>query len=349
MGIFAMKKSLPNSGFHSTKLFTLPYEAVKWELLKTAVELNVFDHLLDLVTADEVASVMSTHSANTEHFLNALVAIGCLTKKDGRFKNTALAELFLTSDKDTSIGNSLLFMNQWNTPVLNGGMLNLIKNGPAPIQNIANESIWEDGARVSVNHTRAGRAQKIASYVSALQEFSSFTKILDLGAGPGVIGIAVAAAHPSLKCYLFDQPAVAKVADEVIAEYGMEDRVQTLCGDYMNDPIGEGYDFIMANFTLNFYRDRLDDLMIKIYQALKPGGIFMVTSDGLTNEKTLPSATVISWLSTSLQGMDMSFEQGKISDAMFQAGFVSVRSRTVDDMQMEAHGPFDLDIARKQK
>ena len=49
------------------------------------------------------------------------------------------------------------------------------------------------------------------------------------------------------------------------------------------------YDFIMANFTLNFYRDRLDEIMRKVYKALKPDGIFMVTSDGLSKDKNRAS------------------------------------------------------------
>ena len=79
-----------------------------------------------------------------------------------------------------------------------------------------------------------------------------FGKILDMGAGPGIIGIAVTAAHPSLECIVFDQPAVCKVANEVVCEYGMENRITVKSGDYMQDDIGSGYEFVMANFTLNF-------------------------------------------------------------------------------------------------
>lgn len=342
-----MKKPLPNLNIEPNNFFALHHDAVKWELLKTSIKLSIFDHLSEPKTAKEIATVLSTHPMNTEHILNALVAIGCLSKKEGYFRNTPAAESFLTSDKDTSIGNALLFIDQWNTPVLDGGMLNLVKNGPSPTEDPADESVWEYGARVTVSYARTGRAQLIANHVSSLPEFSSFTKILDLGAGPGIIGIAVAAAHPSLKCYLLDQTAVMKVANEVIDEYGMEDRVETLCGDYMNDPLGDGYDLIMANFTLNFYKDKLDKIIAKVYQSLKPGGIFMVTSDGLTNEKTSPPNAVVGSLATALQGMDMSFEQGVIAEAMLRAGFVSVRSKTLDRMLVEAHGPIDMDIAKK--
>ena len=344
-----MRKDLPSPEFDTGKLFTLPYEALKWELLKTAIELSVFDHTSEPAAASTISAALSLHPGNTEYMLNALVALGCLKKENGLYRNTKQTEQFLTRMKDTSLGESLLFMSAWTLPVLNGGLMEMVKNGPPPQEDMANPDIWEKAARVSVNHSRCGRAQLIACHVAALPEFPSFTKILDLGAGPGIFGIAVAAAHPSLSCVVFDQPAVGKVAEEVIAEYGMEDRVSVMGGDYMRDDFGAGYEFIMANFTLNFYRDRLDEIMRKALVSLKPGGIFMVTSDGLNRDKTGPAGSVISWLPTMLQGQDMSFETGQIARAMREAGFISTEQKMLTDIELEAHGPVEMTIGRKEQ
>lgn len=344
-----MKKSMPKPEFDSGKLFMLPYEALKWELLKTAIEFNLFDQLETPVTSTEIAEKLSLHPTNTEYMLNALVALGCLSKTNNKYKNTPQTEQFLTPGKDTSLGASLLFMSNWTMPVLNGGLKDLVTNGPPPKKNLADPEIWEKGARVSVNHSRCGRAQLIARHVSELPEFHSFSKILDIGAGPGIIGIAVTAAHPSLKCVVFDQPAVCKVADEVVCEYGMEDRVTVERGDYMKDDIGIDFDFVMANFTLNFYRDCLDKIMSKVHASLKPGGVFMVTSDGLSWDGTGPAGSVISWLPTMLQGNDMSFRTGQIARAMQETGFVSTEQKTLTDIELESHGPVEMTIGRKGK
>lgn len=342
-----MRKELPRLEIDSGKLFLLPYEALKWELLKTAIELNVFDHTTAPVTASAISDTLSLHADNTEYMLNALVALGCLKKKEGRYQNTRQTGQFLTSGKDTSLGASLLFMSGWTQPVLNGGLKEMVKNGPPPKKDMSSPEIWENAARVSVNHSRCGRAQLVARHVSELPEFPTFTKILDMGAGPGIIGIAVAAAHPSLKCIVFDQPAVSKVAREVVEEYGMGDRVTVEGGDYMQDDFGADYEFVMANFTLNFYRGRLDQIIRKVLAALKPGGVFMVTSDGLNRDKAGPVGTVISWLPTMLQGQDMSFETGQIAHAMLEAGFVSTEMKTITDIELEAHGPVEMTIGRK--
>lgn len=342
-----MRKTFPAPTFDSAELFGLPYDAVKWELLKTAIELNLFDQTTAPAAAIEFASTLSLHPGNTEYVLNALVALGCLTKTDEQYKNTPQTEAFLTSGEDTSLGASVLFMAGRNEPLLNGGLRELIENGPPPRQEIADPVIWEKGARVSGNHSRCGRAQMVARYVAELPEFPSFKKILDIGAGPGVFGVAVAAAHPILTCVVFDQAPVAEVAREVVAEYGMEERVSARGGDYMNDDFGSGYDFVMANYTSSSYRDRLSEIARKVLEALNPGGVFMVTSDGMSADGTAPAGTVISWLSTKLTGNDMSFKTGQIARAMLDAGFVSTETRTLTDIDLEAHTPVEMTIGRK--
>lgn len=344
-----MRKELPKVAFDSGNLFNLMYEALKWELLKAAIKLNLFDHCKKATTAAEVAKTLSLHPGNAEHMLNALVALGCLTKTNNAYQNTPQTETFLTSGKETSLGPALLFMEKWTLPLLNGGLLELVKNGPPPPKNMATPELWEQAARASVNHVRCGRAQLIAKHVSELPEFASFSRILDMGSGPGVIGIAVAAAHPSLECTLMDRPPVCKVINETISEYGMEDRVSARPGDYMTDDVGMKFDFIMANFTLNFYRDRLDEIMRKVHGSLNPGGVFMVTSDGMRRDGTGPAASVISWLPTTLQGNDMSLGTGRIACAMLDAGFVSTELRTLTDIELEAHGPVEMTIGRKAK
>ena len=345
-----MKKELPyTENVNTCDLFGLPYKALEWELLKTAVELKLFDYLSTPVTSQEISSALSLHSANTEYVLNGLVALGCLTKKEDRFSNTAVAETYLTSEKDTSIGDSILFMAQWIIPVLNGGLKNLLRAGPPTIrENIADGELWKQGALASLNLSRCGRAQSIARLISELPEFKSFSRMLDMGAGPGIIGIAVASKKPDLECILFDQQAVCDVAEAVIKEYGMEDRVQAVSGSYMEDDIGNNYDLIMANFTLNFYRDRLDKIMQKVLNALNPGGVFMVSSDGMSRDGTAPPASVLSWLPTMLQGQDMSFQSGVIARAMLDSGFISTQCQTLTDIQIEAHGPVEMTIGRKE-
>lgn len=343
-----MKKPMPTS-FPKQNYHRLPYLPVHWEVLKTALLLDLFDHLLEPKDAPDLAARIEGDPKNTEYLLNALTALGYLLKKNGCFCNTEQTERFLTSRGETGLTEHLLTCDQWNAPVLNGQMLKLIKEGAPPPKDMVSGQVWADSARKSVNSSRCGRAQKIARLLSTLPDFNRWQKILDLGAGPGLMGIAVAAAHVSLECHLFDRPAVVNVAQDVIKEYGMEDRVKTIGGDYSMDPLGEGYDAIIASYTLNFYNNakQLALIMEKCFGALNPGGCLIVFSDGLSAEKTEPADLVISWLSTALTGQDLSFEEDVLPQAMLAAGFASVRTKALNDQLIAPYGQTDFHIARK--
>ncbi len=342
-----MKKRLPEPSTQGGALFKLPYEVVKWELLKTAMKLKVFDLLSKPTTSSTIAETLSLNPSNTEVMLNGLTAIGCLKKKDGLFCNTSVASQHLHSDQDTYLGDSLLFMEGWILPLLQGGLETLIREGAPTVEHPGNEDRWAVGARMSVNHSRCGRVQRLASIVKDLPEAAFFRNILDLGGGSGILSVALAEKLPKASIVLNDQPAVLKVAEDVLAEYGMEDRISFLPGDYSSLDLGHGYDLILASYTLNFYKHRLDELMEKFLNALNPGGVLLVATDGLTDEKTGPEAMIISWISTALMGMDMSFDHGEMAQAMLRAGFQSTQTETVTDIEVEAHGPVDIVIGRK--
>ena len=344
-----MKKLLPTD-IPERNYFALPFLPLHWEVLKTALLLNVFEYLKQPKSAAEMAASIQTQAGNTEVLLNALAALGYLRKEEGRFRNNDQTDLFLTEGKDTSLAQTLLTFDGWNQPVLNGRMPDLIRNGPPLVEQDADtEAQWADLTRRMANFSRCGRAQFVAELASTLPGFSQWKRLLDLGAGAGLIGIAIAAAHPSLECHLFDHPAISEVAREVVAEYGLEKRVATIGGDYLSVPLGAEYDAIVASNTLNFCRtpETLVRVLEKCRDALNPGGSLIVFSDGLSADRTQPAESVISWLATDLMGQPFSFSEEVLPQAIMDAGFVSVRTKTLTDPVIATHGPVSLHIACK--
>ena len=114
-------------------------------------------------------------------------------------------------------------------------------------------------------------------------------------------------------------------------------------GDYTCDPLGEGYDLILASATLNFAGDDLGTMMRKIHQALKPGGVFVSLAEGATHEGTRPPDLILENLVNALLGRGKLFEKGEIARVMDQAGFSSVESCILPAPMC----PVEMDIARK--
>lgn len=336
---------LPRIDVSPENLYRMCYASVQTSLLLTAVNLGVFTLLSTPKTADRVAADIHGHPRNTRLFLNGLAACGLLDKKNGVYTNTPEAAAFLVEGSDSDLGKG--FVRQAESFGLAFQDLSpLVLEGPAayiPDHDASDEKEWAKTAVWMANNQRAGVARQMSKIVSELPEFPLFTKMLDLGAGPGMFGIAIVDRHPAMTGVVFDRAPVVRVAERFIREYGMEDRITGLAGDYNTDPIGHGYDLIWASSTLNFAQDNLDAVMAKIRNALAPDGVFASLSEGLTHEGTKPDFYVLCTLMWAMRNPLSPFDQGVIAHGMERAGFKRVTSRTIQT----GWGPMDLDVARK--
>jgi len=338
-------KKLPEVDISFEELYRVLVAPICSKLLLTGIELRVFNQLSEPKSAKAVAKAIDAHPVNTRLFLDGLAASDLIAKKNGLYQNTAVTQTFLAEGSPTFLGQMFTRQAQMWDPALND-LLKLVKEGPpppSPEMNMGSEEMWAQFTVSMANYERAGVAQQAVEFVSELPEFTSFKKMLDLGGGPGLVGIAIVASHPSMRGVLFDRPAIIKVAETFIKEYEMEDWMEVLVGDYNGDSIGAGYDLIWASNTLNFARHDLDLLMKNIYDALNPGGVFISFCEGLTHERTKTDFVVLSMISIALMGQDMCFDQGEIADSMLRVGFKSVRSRMLE----APWGAADLDIGRK--
>lgn len=339
-------KQIPKADADINKLFEMVYLPVYTKVLFAGIELDIFSELEEAKNDIEIAEKLNLDLKNTRYLLDALTAIELLEKQAGFYKNTVLASKYLVTGHDLFIGEHLRAYSKFSGfDTIN--IVKMVKEGAVSEyegkQGLEGYELYGDYNGMVRNLQRAGRANEIAELVALLPEFHGFKKMLDLGGGPGLIGMAVIQAHPVMNGVIFESPAVGKIAAESIKEYHMEDRVEVVTGDYMTDSIGEGYDFILAIGTLNFAKQDLDTIIRKIYDALNPQGVFMCISEGLTHERTRPKEMIISWLPSFLSGCDFSLEQGEISNAIIRNGFKSVYNRTIKLIM----GEMDVDIARK--
>ena len=359
---------LPRVDLSFIELHKLVIAPIKTRLLFAAIELSVFDLLDEPRSAEAVAEILETHPENTRVLLDGLAAFDLIEKKEGLYENSAIASAFLVSNSPTFLGTYLAEQWRYIEPVLDD-LISLIVDGPPEERGLdrsdhepksrsksksnsrskstqrSQDESQDDLARWAeavAEYERAGIAQRVAERISELPEFSTFRKMLDLGGGPGLIGMAVVASHPTMKGVIFDLPPVAKAAEKFVRDLGMEDRMEVIYGDFSNDPIGENYDLILASASLYSSRPNLDSLIEKASAALNPGGVFASLHEGLSREKTKPETMKLWMLPAEFRGDDFAFERGEIRASMRRAG-LSVTTTTLDT----SVGPMDLDLGRK--
>jgi 2-polyprenyl-3-methyl-5-hydroxy-6-metoxy-1,4-benzoquinol methylase len=150
-----------------------------------------------------------------------------------------------------------------------------------------NHPVWVDFAR-GMGGMMSMPAQLIAKLIDAASLPSC--KVLDIAAGHGMFGIAIAQANPNAEIVALDWQAVLEVARENAEKAGVADRQTLKPGSAFDVDFGDGYDVVLlTNFFHHFDVPTCEGLMKKVYAALKPGGR-AVTFEFVPNEDRVSPA-----------------------------------------------------------
>ena len=317
---------------------------VQGAVLVAAIKCKVFDCLTEPVTAASVAQQLGLHPKNTELFLNALVGMDLLGKHNGLFANSEVSMEFLLTSSPSYLGTFFCRVHDWYEQFQSPAKIQaLLANGPDNKINGVDDANWVAYTREASAYQYCGPAQMTAEIVRSLPEFPHMKKMLDLGGGAGFYAMAIVSAHEAMTGVVYDLPPVADISREFIREYDALDRVSVMAGDYTADSIGDSYDLIFAAGTLYFAKDRLNEIISKIHDALNPGGLFISLHNEISHERTKPGDHICDFLLYELSGMDLIFSKGTIAEAIMGCGFKSVRSFTIESDL----GALDVDVARK--
>ena len=98
-------------------------------------------------------------------------------------------------------------------------------------------------------------------------------KCLDLGTGPGFLGLAIAQISDLKVCLLDISPEMIAYAQQNIQSRQMQKKVQALCADVHLLPFSDqSIDLVISRGSVFFWED-LKQAFEEIYRVLKPGGM----------------------------------------------------------------------------
>lgn len=310
----------------------------------TAIEMDIFSLLSKPQTADALAKKQGWHTFNTELLLNAVTSLEFIKKEDGVYSNTEVANKYLVRGKPDFIGECVVeFYRASRSEGID--LAKMVRSGPANETPITMSNVsFTDIACIMRKMQIGGRSVEVVEMLQNLPEYSNAKKLLDLGCGAGIIGIAAVQAHPTMHGILFDVPDMGDAIKESIRMQKAEERVQFMSGNYLTDNIGSDYDIVLAIGTLNFAKSSLVPLMEKVHTALNEGGVMICVGDGVHQNDTCPKDILARWLVSGLQGMDYRMYRGMIANAALRAGFRNVRTLANIATYM---GTMDIEILRK--
>jgi precorrin-6B methylase 2 len=317
--------------------------------LLSAIELGLFTHLAARgpMTLDEVRSALGLHERSAHDFLDALVALGMLQRSgDGRYANTPETELYLDRNKYSYVGGILEMMNArlyryWGnlTEALRTGLpQNETRHGEPDLF----AALYADPARLELFlSAMTGISLPTAKAMAASFPWKRYRSFADIGCAQGGLTVEIAQAHPHLRAYGYDLPAVRPVFERYVAGNGLASRVAFQAGDFFKDALPGTDVLVMGHILHDWSLEQKKHLLRSAYAALPKDGALIVYDAMIDDERRQNAFGLLMSLNMLIEtpaGFD--YTGAECRAWMKEAGFKDV---SIEPLQ----GPYSMAVAYK--
>ncbi|MGB0065359.1 MAG: methyltransferase [Terracidiphilus sp.] len=325
------------------RIYQLLWSYVPPLALEAAVRHRVFD-VLDNgpMPLHAISRATGTSVRGLEAILNLLAGLGFLSKNGDQYALTPESAAFLVSTKPSFQGGLLRHMSSQLMPKFLD-LSDVVASGKPAFavnrQQTGAEFFAEFVADLLPMNYAA--AQELAKHLR-LDLMSGQVTVLDLAAGSGVWGIALAQSAPQARIRAVDWPQVLPVTRRTAERFGVADRISFSEGDLLDADFGSGHQVATLGHILHSEGDqRSRSLLKKTFQALAPGGTIAIAEFLVNADRTGPLNGLIfavNMVVNTETGNTYSFEE--IVQWLTEAGFVNARL-------LPAPGPSPLILANK--
>jgi (2Fe-2S) ferredoxin/predicted O-methyltransferase YrrM len=307
-------------------------------VILTAIELDAFTAIGEGATAEEAAARMGADARATGMLLHALVALGLLVKRDGRFFCAPAAARHFQAgspfDTRVAMGHFSTLWRTWSR------LTEAVRAGSAPAyDDLADRGDeWTEPFIAAMHRIASEAAPAVVGAVGP----AGVARMLDVGGGSGAYSIAFAKAEPGLHSEILDLPAVLAIARRHIDAAGLSGRIETRAGDLTSSTFGAGYHLVFISAICHMLSEEQNaDLIRRAHAALAPGGRIVIQDFFLDPDRTSPKSAALFALNM-LAGTRSgnTYTEGEYRDWMRQAGFG-------DAVRKRLPGPANLLIAAR--
>jgi ubiquinone/menaquinone biosynthesis C-methylase UbiE len=291
--------------------------------LRAAIELDIFTAIGDgATTAAEIAAKRSVSERGVRILCDTVVTDGFLLKSAGHYSCAPDAAVFLDRRSPACIASVAEFLSSAENVTGSLALADCVRKGGTvlPGQGAVepDNPFWVLFAR-AMAPMMAMPARMIAERMAG----TGPAKVLDIAAGHGVFGIAIAQQNPQAEITALDWAPVLEVAKENAAKAGISQRFHTIPGSAFDVDFGGSYDLVLITNFLHHFDPRTNERFLrKVHAALKPEGK-AVTLEFCPDEDRVtplsPARFAITMLQSTEHGDAYTFPE---LDAMFRhAGF----------------------------
>jgi len=255
--------------------------AVKYKLFNTLVNSSK--------TAEQIAKILKWNPRATEKLCNALIGIGVLEKKNGKYLNTHLSKDYLIEGKPFYQGNIL--EHNWNLIYRWIKLDEVLLTGKPfgePWKHYQNKKELE-AFILGMKNLAKQSAQTILKNI----DLSNCRKMLDLGGGPATFSIILTKAYPKLHATILDLPEVITIAKKEIKK-NKATRINTKIGNMLDGNYGKGFDVILLSSIIHSFGPEDNQKIIRYCaESLIPGGMLIIKDFYCNENRTAPHSSLM--------------------------------------------------------
>jgi ubiquinone/menaquinone biosynthesis C-methylase UbiE len=313
-------------------------------IIEAAIRHRVFDALDGgPKSLQELHEATGASERGLSAIMNALVGLAFLAKDEqGVYSLTAESAALLVSTKPGFQGGLIRHSSEHLVP--RWLHLNQVVATGKPVAAVNQQGPGSEFFSEFVNDIFPMSyhvAQELAAHLD-LKSAGGQVSVLDLAAGSGVWGIALAQASAQVQVTAVDWHGVIPVTKATVARFGLTSRFSFVEGDLLQADFGKDHHVATLGHILHSEGvERSKALLARTFEALAPGGTIAVAEFLVNAERTGPLNGLIfavNMLVNTDCGDTFSFEE--IAEWLGEAGFIDART-------LETHGPSPLILATK--
>jgi len=288
-------------------------------VILTANNFMIFDLLISSRSAAESAQALGTDVRATEILLDALTGLGLLKKSRGKYRNAPIANRLLVSNAPASMA---WMIQHVDTLWKNWSALDEVMKTGSPARKARDHEAFIR-AMHSIAFLRAG------DVVNTL-DLKGVRRALDLGGGPGTYSLELA--KRGISVTLFDMPETITIAKDIVQRSGGKN-MEFTGGNFLDDPIGSGYDLIFISQICHSFSEKNNRFIIdKSRDALNAGGKIAIQEFYIENNRTSPAPSALFSVNM-LVNTDAGrcYSPQEIKEWLSDAGFSAVRHKRLQE------------------
>lgn len=257
----------------------------------TGVDLGLFTAISNGAdTLEQISEILSLEPERADRLLTVCKAVQLIREVNGRYVNLSDVDRYLVKGKRGYFGDYLAYIARRDYEA----WAELTHNLTAEADGVVDERTY----LAAMSDPKYAREFTEAGYEASLPlghklakefDFSGFERWLDIAGGSGCYSIAACERYSHLSSVVLDLASVLPITEEYVAKHGLQDRITTAEGDFLEGGLPGGFDLASFITPLQGYMpDQVITALRNARESLVPGGTILIIDYMLNEEKTGP-------------------------------------------------------------